>query len=65
MEGRRVLVRRHDGKRPPGKTKRRWVDNVKMDLPEMGCGGVDWTDLTEDRDRWVALVNAIMNLQVP
>ena len=63
--GRRVLVKKPDGKRPLGKTRRRWVDNIKMDLPEIGCGGMDWTDLAEDRDRWLAHVNAVMNLQVP
>jgi len=65
MEGRRVLVRGPDGKRTLGKTRRRWVDNIKMVLPAMGCGGTDWTDLDQDRDRWLALVNAVMNLRVP
>jgi len=65
MEVRRVLVRGPDGKRPLGKTRRRWVDNIKMDLPAMGCGVMDWTDLAQDRKKWVALVNALMNLRVP
>ena len=45
--------------------RRRWEDNIKMDLKEVGCGGMDWTDLAEDRDRWRALVNAVMSLRVP
>jgi hypothetical protein len=44
---------------------RRWKDNIRMDLQEVGCGGMDWIGLAEDRDRWRALVNAVMNLQVP
>jgi hypothetical protein len=60
-----VLVRKHEGKRPLGRTRRRWEDNVKMDLNEVGCGGMDWIKLAQDRERWRALVNAVMNLQVP
>ena len=52
-------------KRPLGRPRRRWKDNIRMDLQEVGCGGVDWIELAEDRDRWRALVNAVMNLRVP
>jgi len=48
-----------------GRPRRRWEDNIKMDLQEVGCEGVDWIELAEDRDRWRALVNAVMNLRVP
>ena len=54
-----------EGKRPLGKPRRRWEDDIKMDLQEVGFGGMDWIDLAEARDRWRALVNAVMNLQVP
>ena len=57
----RVLVGKPEGKRP----RRRWEDNIKMDLQELGCGGVDWIDLAQERDRWLALVNAVMNFRVP
>ena len=52
-------------KRPLGTLRRRWEDNIKMYLQEVGCGVMDWIDLVQDRDRWRALVNAVMNLQVP
>ena len=61
----RVLVGKPKGKRPLGRPRNRWEDNSKMYLREVGCGGMDWIDLTHDRDRWRALVNAVMKLQVP
>ena len=60
----RVLVGKPEGKRPIGRPRRRWED-IKMDFQEVGCGGIDWIDLAQDRDRWRALVNAVMNLRVP
>jgi len=60
----RVLVGKPDGKRPLGIPRRRWEDNIKMDLQKVGCGGMDWIELTQDRDRWRALVNALMNFRV-
>jgi hypothetical protein len=61
----RVLVRKPKGKRPLGRLRRRWEDNVKVDLQEVGCGGMDWIWLAQDIGRWRALVNGIMNLRVP
>jgi len=61
----RVLVRKPEGKRPFGRPRRRWEDNIKMDLQEVGCGDMAWIEKAQDRDRWRALVNAVMNLQVP
>jgi len=61
----RVLVGRPEGKGPLGRTRRRWEDNIKMGLQEVGCGSIDWIELAKDRDRWRALVNAVMNLRVP
>ena len=54
-----------EGKRPLGRTRRRWEDKIKMDLQEVGCGGLDWMSMAKDRDRWRTLVNAVMNLRVP
>jgi hypothetical protein len=59
------LVGKPEGKRPLGRFRRRWEDNIKMDLQEVGCGGIDWIDLAQDRDRWQAPVNAVINLWVP
>jgi hypothetical protein len=61
----RVLVGKPEGKRPLGRLRRRWEDNVRMDLQEVGCGCVDWIGLAQDRDRWRALVSAVRNLRVP
>ena len=61
----RVLVGKPEGKRPPGDPRRRWEDVIKMDLEEVGFGGMDWIELVQDWDRWRALVTAVMNLQVP
>jgi len=60
----RVLVGKPEGKRPLGKPRRRWEDNIKMDLQEVGCEGMDWIELAQDRDRWRVLVNEGMNLWV-
>jgi len=61
----RVLVRKSEGKRPHGRPRCRWEDNIKMDLQEVGCGCMDWMELAQDRDRWRALVSVVMNLRVP
>jgi hypothetical protein len=58
-------VGRPEGKRPLGRPRRRWRDNIKMDLQEVGGGCEDWMELAQDRDRWRALVSTVMNLQVP
>jgi hypothetical protein len=60
----RVLVGKPQGKRPLGRPRHRWEDNIRMDLQEVGCGGMDWIGLTQDTDRWRAIANAVMNLQV-
>jgi len=61
----RVLVGKPEGKRPLGTLRHSWKDNIKMDLQEVECGGMDWIKLAQDRDRWQALVNAVMNFLVP
>jgi hypothetical protein len=61
----RILVGKQEGKRSLGRPRRRWVDNIKIVLREIGRGGVDWIALAQDRDQWRALVNRVMNLRVP
>jgi hypothetical protein len=61
----RILVGKPEGKKPLGRPRRRWVDNIRMDLGEIGWDGMDWIDLAQDRDQWRALVNTVMNLRVP
>jgi len=61
----RVLVGKPEGNRPLGRPRRRWVDNIKMDLQEVGCGYMDWIGLAQDRERWRTLVSAAMNLRFP
>jgi len=61
----RILVGKPEGKRPLGRPRRRWVDNIRMDLEEVGCGYMDWIELAHDRDGWRTLVSAVMNLRVP
>jgi hypothetical protein len=58
------LVGKPEGKRPLGRSRHRWEDNIRMDLREIGWSGMDWIDLAQDRDQWRALVNAVMNLRV-
>jgi len=60
-----VLVGKPEGKRPLGRPRRKWENNIKMELQEVGCAGVDWIELAQGRDRWRSLVNKVMNFQVP
>jgi len=60
----RVLLGKPEGRRPLGRPRRRWVDNIRMDLQEVGCGYMDWIGLVQDRDNWRTLMNAVMNLRV-
>jgi hypothetical protein len=61
----RILVGKREGKRPLERPRRRWEDNIKMDLREIGWGGMDWIDLAQDRNQWRALVNTVMNFRIP
>ena len=61
----RVLVGKPEGRRPLGGSRRRWVDNIRMDIQDVGCGYMDWIGLAQDRERWRTLVSAVMNLRVP
>jgi hypothetical protein len=61
----KVLVGKPEGKRPLGRSRRRWENNINLDLQEVGCGGMDRIDLVQDRDKWRTLVNVVMNLRVP
>ena len=61
----RVLVGKPEGTRPLWRPRRRWEDNIKMDLQKVGCGGMEWIQLAQDRDSWGTLVNAVMDLRVP
>jgi hypothetical protein len=61
----RVLVLKPYGKRPLGISRHRWEDNINMGIQEVGCGGMDWIELTQDRERWRAVVNAVMNFRAP
>jgi hypothetical protein len=63
-EAYRILVGKPEGRRPLGRPRRRWVDNIKMDLREIGWDAMDWIDLAQDRDQWRALVNTVINVKV-
>ena len=58
-------MEKSEGKRPLGRHRHRWEDNINMDLQEVGCGGIDWIELAQDRERWRTLMNAVMNFRVP
>jgi len=61
----KVFLRKPKGRRPLGRPRRRWVDNIRMDLQEVGCGYMDWIGMAQGRDRWRTLVSAVMNFRVP
>jgi hypothetical protein len=61
----KILVRKREGKKPLGRPRRTWEDNIRMDLREIGLEGVDWIHLAQDRDQWRAVVNTVMNIRVP
>ena len=61
----RILVGKPEGKRPLGRPRGRWEDNIKTDLQQVGCGAMDWIELVQDRDIWRALVNAVMKIRIP
>jgi hypothetical protein len=61
----RILLGRPEGRQPLGRPRRRWEDKIKMDVQKVGWGGMNWIELAQDRDRWRAVVNAVMNLRVP
>jgi hypothetical protein len=65
MKAYRILLGKQEGKRPLGRPRHRWVDNIKMDFRAIGWYGMDWINLAEDREQWRALVNTVMNLRVP
>jgi hypothetical protein len=65
MSAYKLLVGKPEGKRPLGRPRRRWVDNIRLDLREVGWGDVDWICLAKDRNRWRAVVNSVLNLRVP
>jgi hypothetical protein len=65
MNSHRILVGKPDGKRLLSRSRRKWADNIKIDLREIGWDGVDWIELAQDRDQWRALVNTVMNLRLP
>jgi hypothetical protein len=61
----RIVVGKPEGKRPLGRPRRRWEDNIRIDVREIGWGGMDWIELAQDREHWMALVNTVMNLRAP
>jgi hypothetical protein len=65
MNAYRILVGKPEGKRPLGTPRRRWVDYIKMDIREIGYDGMDWVDVAQDKNQWMAFVNMVMNLRVP